>query len=325
MSWLWGTKDGTSDAVKKLDPSLRQFLEKEAPKSAPPPTPQPQTNYREAVFETAQPPQAATEDTDKPITPSKSLYPDGRYAHLWKTYKDPMAMEEQKTDQERLQDLVDSFNDRKKQMSRAALENCAFEHFDQHECFRSPPTLHDRFNMCHDYTKRLDRCFTMQGKFLRALGYAAMVNRNPEEEDRIQMHADRLFREMLEQEKMMQEAKERGETLPEMKPIMSKENISKVMGTWQTSATVPAEEMANPLAGLSEEKRVQFEKSLEGKSADERALLEREMEANIRTATLLREDAAAVLNDERKARQARREAGKETMGDIIKRWWGWQT
>ena len=58
MGWLWGSSDNTSngntnDPYSKLDPALREFLEKESPlkykDTKPKPTQAPDTDYRAQV------------------------------------------------------------------------------------------------------------------------------------------------------------------------------------------------------------------------------------------------------------------------------------
>ncbi len=94
--------------------------------------------------------------------PAQSLYPDGRYAHLWRTYR-PQAVIEQaaKTDQEKLLDIVEGFKERRAQIGRAALENCAVEQLAIQDCFRYGG-WRTRVTMCRDETRTFERCYVTQ-------------------------------------------------------------------------------------------------------------------------------------------------------------------
>lgn len=174
MGWFWGDsndgdKDKSQDPLKNLDPSLREFLKKESPvkydstKSA-----------DTTVSSQAKSPELTstntTEDPTKPSVPSQSLYQDGRYAHLWKTYQ-PQAEVEQaaKSDAEKIQDVIEGYKYRKAEIGRAALENCALEQWDVNECFRSGG-WQARLTMCREENRKLERCYTMQGVSLNAPG-----------------------------------------------------------------------------------------------------------------------------------------------------------
>lgn len=172
MGWLWGSdKDGDSgssnnDPLKDLDPSLRAFLEKESPvkyKTSEAPPPDPTTGldprYAEASSQTSTP---SIADSLTESAPSKSAFPDGRYAHLWSTYKPLSAVENAaKTDQEKLLDVIEGFKERKAQIGRAALENCAEEQWTVSECYRSGKVM-DRLRLCHAENKSFERCYNMQ-------------------------------------------------------------------------------------------------------------------------------------------------------------------
>jgi hypothetical protein len=179
MGWLWGASDGddkkkNEDPLKNLDPGLKEFLAKESP-----------VKY-ESVKPTDTPVQGSSTSTSPPVTnatsttsanddsaqssvPAQSLYKDGRYAHLWKTYQPQIEIETAaKSDSEKIQDVIDGYNYRKAQIGRAALENCALEQCDVNECFRSGG-WQARLTMCREQNKKLERCYTMQGVSLSGL------------------------------------------------------------------------------------------------------------------------------------------------------------
>ncbi|KAK3076249.1 hypothetical protein LTS18_013514, partial [Coniosporium uncinatum] len=108
MGWFWGSSETPSDAIDKLDPGLREFLEDETPResklqpSRSTPTSLQILQERTKQAQEAQRPAAAqTQHRDGPAVPRESLFQDGRYAHLWKDYRPLTAVEEAtKTDQE---------------------------------------------------------------------------------------------------------------------------------------------------------------------------------------------------------------------------------
>jgi hypothetical protein len=185
MGWFWGTSSNgngqsttTDDPLRNLDPSLREFLEKESPvkytntesttphrSPPPPPTKKPQS-YTEQIFPTSsEPPSPASSETDSssaPKVPAASLFPDGRYAHLWNTYTPLFEVENaNKSDQEKLLDVLEGYKYRKGEIGRAALENCANEQWLVNDCFRNGG-FKSRMTMCRAENKGLERCYMMQ-------------------------------------------------------------------------------------------------------------------------------------------------------------------
>ena len=176
MGWLWGSgKDespgsSSTDPLKDLDPSLREFLEKESPvkyKTVEAPSQNPATAtpsqsgpaYSEASTQT---PETSSTNIAISTIASKSAYPDGRYAHLWSTYTPLSDIENAtKSDQEKLLDVLNGFKERKAQIGRAALENCADEQWAVSECYRSGK-ITDRLRLCHAENRSFERCYNMQ-------------------------------------------------------------------------------------------------------------------------------------------------------------------
>ena len=163
MGWLWDSnsqKDASAstDPFRDLDPSLRDFLEKESPVKYKPATspPSPSTSPAQAVT-------AASETSPpSPAVPSASLYPDGRYAHLWKTYKPLSEVENAtKTDQERLLDILHGYKERKAHIARTALENCSLEQLEVNDCFNGGG-LKARMTMCRAENRKFERCYLSQ-------------------------------------------------------------------------------------------------------------------------------------------------------------------
>ncbi|GAB7355837.1 hypothetical protein MBLNU459_g6500t3 [Dothideomycetes sp. NU459] len=343
MGWFWGSNDKASqaDAYSKLDPALRDFLDKESPykyRPAPPTSASPAARpsntepdtYRSRLGIVKNEPsksidaaQSAAATTTAP--PPESLYQDGRYAHLWKNYK-PLAEQEaaQQNDQDRLNDVIDAYNERKAQIGRAAVENCVFEQLAERDCFQRGG-WHAKMTMCRDENKAFNRCYTMQARFLKALGYLS-IDRTAEEDEKIQMHADKLYQEMLAREKAAQEAKEKGVPEPAYRPLLDASSAAQAMGLKPTTVSGPVGEQLQKQGGLdiySVEKRQEIEKRLAGKTPAERDLEIQLMVAESKASVEYADRISQYYEDEKKTRADRRERGRETFGDSIKRLWGW--
>lgn len=337
MKWQWWKDD---DPLDDIDPDLRQYLEKarpkpygltEQPKAAPQSQPHPQSHNPDrswsSIFGLTNPtppkaPQPTPSDQQSLSTPvpSESLYPDGRYAHLWSTYRPGVQVEEAgKSDQEKLLDILTGWKERQAQVGRAALENCADEQWAIHNCFRTGG-WGARLNMCREENRALDRCVGMQSRFLRALGYAGMWERRPEEDERIQMHADRLYHRMLDQEAAIATAKEAGKEPPQFAPLIRE-------------ARTPAEQQAadetevRPRLGsvafddLPEPIREKLARErLAGKSGPELELAVKELNQEIAVNETLVKRLDEHYRRDRRERLQRLAEGRERFSDKIKRW-----
>lgn len=152
MGWLWGSKD---DPVKNLDPGLREYLEHEAPKYAPAPSQDPQGPQKTDA-------PSSQSQTASPSVPNASLFPDGRYAHLWKTYTPPQEENPEVKGAER---VIGKEKERKDTVQRAAMENCALEHEALTYCFQTgnwQKQLKARVTLCSEENSTFSRCFTTQ-------------------------------------------------------------------------------------------------------------------------------------------------------------------
>jgi hypothetical protein len=178
MGWFWGSSDSndgnkSQDPLRDLDPSLRDFLAKEspvkysssnptvAPASVPAPTPSPASKPIA--------PEHTTEEGSEPKVPPQSLFKDGRYAHLWKTYQSQAETEAAgKSDQEKINDVLEGYKYRKAEIGRAALENCALEQWQVNECFRNGGWA-SRLTICRTENRELERCYLMQSVYLSSV------------------------------------------------------------------------------------------------------------------------------------------------------------
>lgn len=349
MSWIWGSsgnKDKSNDeSLSKLDPALREFLKKEKPVNYTPSTPSPPPASAKPVQTPTQPAvDIAAETASKPAVPPQSLFQDGRYAHLWKNYEPLSAIENRgKSDQEKLNEIIEVYNDRKAAIGRAALENCALEQMALNDCYKSGSWT-AKMTLCRDEDRSLNRCYNMQAKFLKALGYLSLVGRPAEEEERIQMHADKLYHQMLEHERLVEEAKKEGRPAPEFDPMSSRTLTAAMSGRLSEKTTTPTTTPTSSVAldpniptpptpgrdpdaipkwNVSPELQQEFERRIEGLKGVERALEIKEIEAELEAGKLFGKQIHRAFEEERQNRLARKESGKETIGDTIKRLWGW--
>lgn len=163
MGWwhsLWGSNT-TDDPLQKLDPKLREYLEKESPVkySAAEAQQQSQSPYPSTTTKTTE---YGQQQQHESTVPKESQFQDGRYAHLWKNYRPLAEIEaETKSDQEKIMDVLEGYKERKSQIARAALENCALEQVDWRSCM-SNPNFTERFTMCRAQIKKFERCYNMQ-------------------------------------------------------------------------------------------------------------------------------------------------------------------
>lgn len=321
------TSTAPPDSSTKLDADLRNFLEED--------------EYNQRLREKAAKPvpksipSKAEDQTHKdivdshgPAIPSKSLYPDGRYAHLWKTYH-PTEDGAVKSSNEKLRDMKEESKQRGATIDRTAAENCALEAQAEYDCLQNGG-WGKKMVMCREETRALDRCQQLQSKFLRALGYLSVPGRSYQEEEKIQMHADNLYQQMLQHEKTVRQAKEAGLPLPEFKPVLSKENVAKVLGLRAGGRGQGPDliEEANK-AGIDPtrliEMRDKAKKKLDEKwknlTPNERAAEEAALFSKVLEKEGMIREYSQFTAERISEKQYRKEQGKETMMDSIQDWW----
>lgn len=327
MGWLdslWSSSK-SDDPLGKLDPKLREYLEKESP-----------IKYGSSASNTSNQKQTPTEleatrqafaesDRKESAVPSESLYQDGRYAHLWKNYKPLAQVEaETKSDHEKLMDVLDGFKDRKEQIGRAALENCALEQSDWRSCM-SNPSVTERLTLCRTQVKKFEKCYTQQTvgdhqrcffqfhlpqsvliripsqRLLKALGYLSTMDRSPQVEEDIQMHADALYQRMCAQEAEADAAKVEGRPIPTFAPLIPRKAVQSIIPEQQLTADQIAD-MRSRLQKVSEEERPAEEAAI-------RAEFQNKAEISARV--------HGIWDQQAKDRVTRKQQGEETMWDRI--------
>ncbi|RMZ90882.1 hypothetical protein DV736_g1896, partial [Chaetothyriales sp. CBS 134916] len=213
LSWLWGGSKKADDPTASLDPGLKKVLDDQKSGPYSPAAVTSQTTYHSTTTtdttDTAAP-------TDAPRVPRESLFQDGRYAHLWKTYIPLADSELTASTQSPVSRIVAQKKERTSGINRAALENCAFEAQLQLNCLGlgAGATVRSKLNVCRDETKTYNRCLLLQSRFLQALGYMADLRATEEQEEKIQMHADKLYHRMMDYEAEVDEAQRNGQPIP---------------------------------------------------------------------------------------------------------------
>ena len=233
--------DKSADPLNQLDPKLREFLEKESPKHSQATGPTSTTTPQDGRIRAAVAASSSQGGEEKPV-PRESLYQDGRYAHLWKNYRPQAEVEaEAMTDHDRLMGVLEGFQERKAQITKVAMENCAESQEAWINCMKHG-SWEDQLQMCRHQVRAFEKCYTMQSvrtgarrvhflriverqltnellqRFLRALGYGSVTGRPQAVDDDIQMHADALYQRVLRHEEAVKEAKENGTPVPVFDP-----------------------------------------------------------------------------------------------------------
>ncbi|KAL2755105.1 hypothetical protein ACRALDRAFT_1082650 [Sodiomyces alcalophilus JCM 7366] len=297
MGWLdswWSDSTKSSDPLASVDPKLREFLKRESPVKYDEPTPDTAPSQAQPPSSAAAP--ATAEPAVKPLVPKESLFQDGRYGHLWKNYKSLGEVEaETKTDHEKLMDVLEGYKARKHTIGKAALENCAIQQEEWISCMKSG-AWEDRLQMCRKQVQRFEKCYTMQTRLLKALGYGSVMGRPPEVEEDIQMHADTMYQRVLEQEQAITDAKGQGRPLSDLQTVFPKPE---------------ATGMIEPGAEL----RKTWEEKLQSLPPEERASEEAALRADFQAKAIVARDVQKLWDAQAEERKAREAEGKTTMLD----------
>ncbi|TGJ82690.1 hypothetical protein E0Z10_g6065 [Xylaria hypoxylon] len=312
MGWwdsLWASNASADDPLRKLDPKLRAFLEKESPvKYNSSNAPQTQASQKTADSTSPIPKaeaeggsESGSESSSKPAVPRESQFQDGRYAHLWKSYKPLGEIEaETKSDHEKLMDVLEGYKERKAEIGRAALENCALEQVDWRICM-SNPSWSERMTLCRDQVKKFEKCYMTQTRLLKALGYLSTIGQSPEIEEDIQMHADALYHRLLKQEIEIETAKKEGRTVPKFAPLVPKPMVN---------ITAPEPE-------LTPEQQETMKAKLEKVAEEDRMAEEEAIKGELRAKAEVLSKVQGLWKQQELERQIRKQKGEETMWDKV--------
>ncbi|KAL2158057.1 hypothetical protein VTH06DRAFT_4867 [Thermothelomyces fergusii] len=320
--WFGSSDNSSSDPLRRLDPKLREFLERESPVkyNAPPSSKAPPEAAGAAAPSASASEPAAGEQQQQqqqqqqPRVPPQSLFPDGRYAHLWKTYRPLAEVEaETKSDSEKLADVIDAFKERRGRIGRAALENCAEEQAEWAGCMKSG-SWRARATMCRDEVRRFERCYNAQSRLLKALGYLGVHDRGADVDEEIQMRADELYHRMLDHEREAERARAEGREAPPFRPLFGDEanhgddaaSASSAAAAAAAAAKVP-EPSAATLASWKEK--------LEKLPPEEREAEEKALRAEHRAKAEVAMQIQKLWEEQAREREARKAEGKETIMD----------
>lgn len=308
MSWFWGAgggKGSQNDPAKALDDDLKQFLKDQQPRPYQPaelskPLAQPPKS-RESAVPAASAGQS-TEVEDRAL-PKESLFQDGRYKDLWKTY-----VPQEQSGISPVERVLEFRKDRRATIHKAAMENCAFEQQMQTDCMHASSwaqKIRGRMTLCHEENKAYNRCYSLQAKFLQALGYMSSMTSSDEDEEKIQMHADKLYHRMMDYEAEVDDARRNGKPIP---PLVSLFNPNRTAPSADQLVLpeVIASKLTKPLSDYAP-----HERELAAKAALEEAKVADAYAKDLFTYT-------TTMNEERKTRQAwLTKAFGETLGKFL--------
>lgn len=319
MGWFWGSNQ--DDPVKKIDPGLREYLEQETPskyepapnlKQPTPPSSQPQPQTQVPTSEQKE----QTEDPKSQL-PAASLYQDGRYAHLWKTYKPLNETDSDAAVTGGANRVIEKFKERGDTVQRAAMENCALEHEALTLCFQTGnwrKQIEARLTNCATENGTFSRCFTTQSKFLQALGYASSFEYDAEKEERIQMHADKLYHQMLDYEKRVEEAKTAGQEPPPLMSLFDPKQATKTSSGKKSDLDIPS--------GVTIPEGFKPSKPLHQLTPHERELEIRAHNAQLEQHRMYAEEAEPFMKSHEESRTKRKEKMTTWFGESIGKWFG---
>lgn len=146
-------------------------------------------------------------------------------------------------------------------------------------------------------------------RLLRALGYASSPNRSVQVEEKVQMHADKLYERMLEQEKVIKAAKEQGLEPPELKDLFA---------TGKAAPVAPSGADIEPGAEL----RKTWDETLSKLPPEERAAEEAALRADLQAKAAMAKDVQKLWDEQAAERKARENQGAATMMDRVANMFG---
>lgn len=152
-------------------------------------------------------------------------------------------------------------------------------------------------------------------KFLQALGYASSFDNNQDDkEERIQMHADKLYHQMLDYEKQVEEAHAAGLEPPPLTSLFNPEaktRVEKPSGKSETLVIPGGEQIPEGFKPS---------KDLDKLTPHERELEIRVHKANLAQQDLYVEKASPFMKSQEDARLKRQEKASSWFGETIGRW-----
>lgn len=137
------------------------------------------------------------------------------------------------------------------------------------------------------------------------------------------MHADTLFHRMLDQEEAIEKAKAEGRPIPSFPPLIT----SRPRPAASTAASpAPKEKHLDDntiqTSDLPAPVQASLKKRLDGLSEPERRIEEMAIKAEIQAGEQVAEQLGSIYDRQAEEKKKRKEAGKESMGDVISGWFG---
>lgn len=231
MGWFWGSSNDDSnsqagksakpsDPISSLDPSLQKYLKDHEQKAEQPPQPSPEPPPTPAQ-QLPPPPSDSTSEPDPNAPPPLPPQANPKYAHLWKTYQPPTQASF--SAQGELHSVLDLARRRESLLNAAAQENCIEATEALQTCIANLKWF-DAFgsSACMKEQRRAAECVRVQKKLLRVLGYFENLDGGKGESERlerIQMHADRIYREGGREDGGLEGFDEGGEKVAEKEEI----------------------------------------------------------------------------------------------------------
>lgn len=154
-----------------------------------------------------------------------------------------------------------------------------------------------------------DEVLTAGKKFLQALGYASSFDWDEDREERIQMHADKLYHQMLDYENRVAEARAAGQEPP---PITSLFNPN-------AKPVLPSDEKT--MLGVDQlPEGFTLPASLDGLSPHERELEIQTIKADFEQKRRYAQEAAPFMKAQQESQMKRQEKAKSWFGETIGKW-----
>lgn len=147
-------------------------------------------------------------------------------------------------------------------------------------------------------------------RFLKALGYLSVMDRSPEVEEDIQMHADRLYHRLMEQEAAVEEAKKEGKPVPKFEPLVPKPIVR------------ITDEKAQEIT-LSPQLQKTLKEQLEKVPEEERHAEEEAIKAELRAKAEVAARVQVIWAEQAREKEQRRKEGRLTIGDRVSGLFGW--
>lgn len=136
-------------------------------------------------------------------------------------------------------------------------------------------------------------------RLLKALGYLNALDRSPETDERIQLHADKLYHQMVEQENAIAQAQKEGKPIPKFEPVIPKQ----------------VADAATEAALMSDSAKKRVAEKLDGMSEQERAAEQAAVDAEMRAKAQMVEKIQSLWKEQEAERKARIEKGEASMWD----------